>query len=192
LGHRTIFKPYDYPLPIRGDLKAQTSDRGAIRRERAILLAVINHPGLLEEFAESFAVLELSRPELDKLRREIIDVTALEASLDAAPLRDHLDRKGFGPLLKRIDTQFNDWSVQPDAAAEDVRTGFRQMVELQRKAVTLPRERKAAEARLAEDMSDENFRHLNGIREEADSGRGEEAQIEGFGQASGRPQEPVA
>ena len=64
-----------------------------------------------------------------------------DPSLDAAVLRDHLTRKSFGPLLKQIDAQFErlrEWFVQPDAAAEDVRTGFRHMVELHRK-VTLDR-----------------------------------------------------
>ena len=109
-------------------------------------------------------------------------------------MRDHLTRKGFGPLLKQIDAQFQrlrEWFVQPDAAAEDVRTGFRHMVELHRK-VTLDRELKAAEAQLAENPSEENLRKLNGILEQRASGRGEEAQIDRFGEASGRPQEPVA
>ena len=166
-----------------------------VQREGAILLAVINHPRLLEEFAEGFAEIEFSRRELDKLRRAIIDTAALEASLDAAPLRNHLVGKGFGPLLERIDTQFNklrEWFVQPDAAAEDVRTGFLHMVERHRKTVTLARELRAAEAQLAHDPSDENVKRLREVLEQLASGSGEEAQIDGFGEASGRPQEPVA
>jgi DNA primase len=194
-GHRLLLKPHDYMLPARVSLKAATSDRrSAVRRERAILLTVVNHPRLLEEFTESLSELEFSRRELDRLRREIIDTAALEASLDAAALRDHLGRKGFGPLIKQIDTQFErlkEWFVQPDAAAEDVRTGLRHMIDLHRK-VTLDRELKAAEALLAENPSDENLRKLNGILEQLASGRGEEAQIERFGEASGRPQEPIA
>ncbi len=195
-GNRTTLLPHDYALPPHASLKAAASDGrwGPARRERAILLAVINHPRLLEDFTENLAELEFSRRELDRARREIIDTAALEASLDAALLRDHLTRKGFGPLLKQIDAQFErlrEWFVQPDAAAEDVRTGFRHMVELHRK-VTLDRELKAAEAQLAENPSEENLRKLNGILEQRASGRGEEAQIDRFGEASGRPQEPVA
>jgi DNA primase len=195
-GHRTYFQPHDYVLPPRATLKAIAAGglSSAARREAAILLAIINHPSLLEEFSESFAELEFSRRELDRMRREIIDIAALEASLDAATLRDHLERKGFGPLLRQIDAQFQrleEWFVRPDAAAEDVRTGFRQMVELHRK-VALDRELKLAETQLAENPSDENLRKLNGILEQRASGRGEEAQIERFGEASGRPQEPVA
>ena len=156
---------------------------------------MVNHPRLLDEFAEAFAELEFSSRELDSLRREIIDIAALEASLDADLLRNHLDRKGFGPLLGRIETQFErfrEWFALPDAAAEDVRTGFRQMATLHRKSVTLSRELKVAEDSLAHDPSDENLKVLNEIREQLRSATGEEALIEGFGEASGRPQGPVA
>lgn len=99
-------------------------------------------------------------------RRETIDIAALEASLDAALLRNHLERKGFGPLLERVDAQFErlrEWVVLPDAAPQDARIGFRQMVELHRRAVMLSRELKAAEAALAQHPSDENLKALNGI-----------------------------
>ena len=48
------------------------------RRERLILLAVINHPELLMTDAEQFAAIEFESRELDSLRREIIDIAALE------------------------------------------------------------------------------------------------------------------
>jgi DNA primase len=134
-------------------------------------------------------------PSLDSLRREIIDIAALEASLDAAYLRDHLHRKGFGPLLERIEMQFRrlrEWFVLPDAAANDVRTGFRQMVALHRKTVTLAKDLKLAEAVLADHPSEENLKVLNEIREQMRSSAGEEALIDGFGEESGRPQGPVA
>ena len=124
-----------------------------------------------------------------------LDIAALEASLDAAGLRTQLDRKGFGPLLERLDLDFRrlrEWFVLPDAAANDVRTGFRQMVALHRKTVTLARELTLAEAALAEHPTDENLKVLNEIREQMRSSAGEEALIDGFGEESGRPQGPVA
>ena len=198
-GRRNLPRAWEMVTPASPELKA-LSGRGAHRltterRERLILLTVVNHPRLLDEFAEAFAELEFSSRELDSLRREIIDIAALEASLDADLLRNHLDRKGFGPLLGRIETQFErfrEWFALPDAAAEDVRTGFRQMVALHRKSVTLSRELKVAEDSLAHDPSDENLKVLNEIREQLRSATGEEALIEGFGEASGRPQGPVA
>lgn len=192
-------KPWELVQPASLELKTlarkSQSRQSAERRERAILMAIVNHPRLLDDFAEIFAEIEFSARELDSLRREIIDIAALEASLDAALLRDHLHRKGFGPLLERIDIQFQrlrEWFVMPDAAASDVRTGFRQMVALHRKSVTLARELEAAEGMLAEQPSEENLKVLNEIREQMRSAAGEEALIDGFGEDSGRPQGPVA
>ena len=192
-------KPWEYAQPASLELKALArsgpSRQSAARRERAIILAVVNHPQLLQDFTEILAEIEFSTAELDSLRRDIIDIAALEASLDSATLRNHLERKGFGPLLERIEIQFErlkEWFLLPEAAAKDVRTGFRQMVALHRKTVTLARELDAAEAALAEYPSDENLKVLNEIREQMRSAVGEEALIEGFGEDSGRPQGPVA
>lgn len=192
-------KSWEIAMPPSRELRnlamPGSDGRAGERREKLILLAVLNHPQLLDSFAEAFADIELAEGELDRLRREIIDIAALEASLDAALLRDHLQRKGFRPLLERIETQFKrlkEWFVLPDAAAEDVRTGFSQMVALHRKSVTLSRELKVAEETLARHPSDENLKILNEIREQLRSAAGEEAQIEGFGEASGRPQGPLA
>jgi DNA primase len=192
-------KPWEVAQPPSLELKALArktqSRQAAERREKAILLALVNHPHLLDHFAESFAELDFSAPELDRLKGEIIDIAALEASLDAAGLRDQLDRKGFGPLLERLDLEFTrlrEWFVLPDAAANDVRTGFRQMVALHRKSVILARELNLAEAALAEHPTDENLKVLNEIREQMRSAAGEEALIDGFGEESGRPQGPVA
>lgn len=192
-------KPWEIAGPPSLELKALArktqSRQAAERREKAILLALVNHPQLLDDFAESFAELDFSAPELDRLKGEIIDIAALEASLDAAGLRTQLDRKGFGPLLERLDLEFRrlrEWFVLPDAAANDVRTGFRQMVALHRKTVTLARELTLAEAALAEHPTDENLKVLNEIREQMRSAAGEEALIDGFGEESGRPQGPVA
>jgi DNA primase len=193
-------RPWELAQPASLELKAlarktQSNKQTAERREKAILIAIINHPRLLDDFAEIFAELEFTVSQLDSLRREIIDIAALEASLDAAALRNHLDRKGFGPLLERLDSEFRrlgEWFVLPDAAANDVRTGFRQMVALHRKAVTLAKELAVAEAALAEHPTDENLKVLNEIREQMRSAAGEEALIDGFGEESGRPQGPVA
>lgn len=65
--------------------------------------------------------------------------------------------------------------------------GLRQMLALHRKLVMLERELASAERTFAEDPTEESLLHLNHVREELRSRIGEEAQIEGFGEASGRP-----
>jgi len=84
------------------------------------------------------------------------------------------------------------WFAAAGAALEDARTGLRQMMRLHRKLVMLERELAGAERAFAEDPTEESLSHLNHIREELRSRLGEEAQIEGFGEASGRPAGTVA
>ena len=80
----------------------------------------------------------------------------------------------------------SDWFVQTEAAKADVETGWFQLVVLHKKALMLNKELMAAELALAEEATEENLAHLNEIREQLRSQAGEEATIEGFGEASGR------
>ena len=64
------------------------------------------------------------------------------------------------------------------------------MIALHRKTVTLERELKAAEAAFAADPTEEKLNALKAVREQLSSHAGSEAQIAGFGAASGRPLTP--
>jgi DNA primase len=187
-------EPWDAPLPASPQLKAlaRRMDPATAheRRERLILLTLLNHPPLLDEFADSFAHLEFSVRVLDSLRRELLDVAALRAGLDRDALKDHFISRGFGPELARLETQakrLNEWFLSAGAALDDARTGLSQMIALHRKHVTLVRELKAAEARFAAEPTEANLTHLNEVREQLNSAEGREAAIPGFGDASGRP-----
>jgi len=187
-------KPWDIKGPPSPQLRALAGGgvvrQGIARRERMILLSLINHPELLHDFLDDFAALDLTSPELDSLRTQIIDSAALAESLDAAGLKSHLLHQGLGPVMDRLETQarrLNEWFLGSGAAQDDARTGLRQMIALHRKTVTLERELKAAEAAFAADPTEENLNALNAVREQLSSHAGSEAQIEGFGAASGRP-----
>ena len=97
--------------------------------------------------------------------------------------------QGLGPLLDRLEIQakrLNEWFLGSGAAHDDARTGLRQMIAQHRKTVTLERELKAAEASFATDPTEESLNALNAVREQLSSHAGSEAQVEGFGAASGR------
>ncbi|MDH3740722.1 MAG: DNA primase [Hyphomicrobiales bacterium] len=186
------FRPWDVKMPASPELRAISARAdgavGGERRERLIVLAVINHPELLQHDAEQFAAIEIATRELDSLRREIIDIAALNEGLDSDQLRHHLIQRNMAANLDKLELQaerLNSWHVERGAAIEDVRTGFEHMMALHRKMM-LERELKAAELALAEHPSEEPFLLLNQIREELSSTQGEEAAIEGFGEASGR------
>lgn len=197
MGGKRPFKPnmrpWDIQQPPTAGLRrlvAQaTPQSGAERRERMIVLTLINHPELVHEVLDEFASLEMVVPELDSLRTQIIDSAALGSGLDGTDLKAHLINMGSGPLLDRLETQakrLNEWFLGSGAAQDDARTGLRQMIALHRKTITLERELRAAEAAFAADPTEEKLNALKAVREQLSSHAGSEAQIQGFGAASGR------
>ncbi len=197
-GWKPNQRPWDVQQPPTSQLKRLAASPafagGAERRERMIVLALINHPDLLHEFLGEFADLDFTSPELDSLRTQIIDSAALGMGLDGADIRSHLKHKGLGPLLDRLETQakkLNEWFLGSGAAQDDARTGLRQMIALHRKTVTLERELKAAEAAFAAEPTEEKLNALKAVREQLSSHTGAEAQIEGFGAASGRQADAI-
>lgn len=197
-GGKPLARPWDVPQPPTAQLKQLASQRsfqaGAERRERMIMLTLVNHPDLLHEFLDDFAGLELTVPELEALRSVMIDRAALETGLDAGGLRDHLVDQGSGPLLQRLETQakrLNEWFLGSGAAQDDARTGLRQMIALHRKTVTLERELRAAEATFAAEPTEENLAALKAVRDQLSSQAGAEARIAGFGAASGREADAI-
>ena len=74
--------------------------RSPARMQREILFRILlGCPTLIGEIAEEFAAIEIPEPELDKLRREILEVEALRPGLDASALRQHLLLNGFAATV---------------------------------------------------------------------------------------------
>jgi DNA primase len=186
-------KPWEIPQSASPQLRAAAAispARSLEKREGMIILGFINHPSLIFELMDEFSGLDLTSPELDSLRTQIINAASREQRLDTPELKGHLNDRGFGPVLGRLENQasrLSEWFLGPAAAPDDARTGLRQMFALHRKTVTLDRELKAAEAQFGSDPTEENFKTLAGLREQLLSAQGSEALIEGFGAASGRP-----
>jgi DNA primase len=78
------------------------------------------------------------------------------------------------------------WPVLEDAAVDDAREAFAQALHLHRSAGTLHKELRAAEMALANEPTDENYRHLVEIQAQFRDVQATEALIEGFGIQSGR------
>jgi DNA primase len=158
-------------------------------REALILLAVINHPWLLETHAEDLAELEFRHPDGERLRRAILDATAGDA-LTSAGLRTAIGAAGLGTLLARVEgaiTHTSDWPVRADAAEDDVNLWWTHVVSLHRKSRTLHKELKDAEQALGTDPSEENLAWLRDVQSRLTALEGTEALIDGFGGPSGRP-----
>ncbi len=140
-------------------------------REALILVAVINHPWLLEHHAEEFAELEFLNPDADQLRRAILDA-ATDGERRPTPRRcaRRLRRAGLTGVLDRVEaaiTHTSDWPARAGAAADDVAQWWTHVVTLHRKQRTLNKELKDAERALGEEPSDANLAWLRDVQRQA-------------------------
>jgi DNA primase len=167
---------------VRGARSALSS------REALILLAVVNHPWLLETHAEELAELEFRHGDGDRLRRAILDATAGHV-LTSAELRAPISGRDLGALLARVEatiTHPSDWPAREGAAEEDVGLWWTHVVSLHRKSRTLHKELKDAELALGTEPSEENLAWLRDVQGRLAALEGAEALIDGFGGPSGR------
>jgi DNA primase len=158
-------------------------------REALILLAVINHPWLLETHAEELAEIELRHPDADRLRRALLDTIGTSVH-DNETMRAALAALELGGIVERVEraiTHGSDWPARVGAAAEDVAAFWTHVLTLHRKTRTLHKELKSAEQALGSEPSEENFLWLRDVQDRLAAVEGTEALIEGFGAPSGRP-----
>ena len=160
-------------------------------REALILLALINHPWLLDTHAEEVAAIEFLNPDADLLRSAILDAAAIHAGSEPpGDLRALIAEREHGALLARIEralTHPADWEARAGAAPDDVQQWWTHVVTLHRRTRTLNRELKEAERALGDDPSEKNFAWLRDVQSRLSAIAGTEASIEGFGVLSGRP-----
>jgi DNA primase len=130
------------------------------RRAEALLLAVINHPFLLEEEIETLDRLTIEDASLDKVRHELLHAASSGQSLDSQGLRDHLTDRGLGGVYQAMEQRSLLRSgmpfTQPGAAAHVVRQGFAHAVHFYRKRTDLENERISVAAALKSDETEES------------------------------------
>lgn len=158
-------------------------------REAAILATLINHPTLIDDTFEQVEFLELDSSELKKLHAVVLDALAGEMTVSRDSLLEAIDRAGCREcwthaiaLVRRT----RQWPALEDAAIDDARDALLQALHLQRGARILHRELKAAEAALATDPTEENYRHLVEVQAQFRDIESPKALIDGFGVLSGR------
>ena len=158
-------------------------------REAAIIAALVNHPSLIDENFEHTEFLELSHPDLRQLHATILDALAHDAANERSEVLAHIEAAGQMESWQRVLGLIRKarlWPVLEDAAVDDAREAFAQALHLHRSAGTLHKELKAAEMALANEPTDENYRHLVEIQAQFRDVQATEALIEGFGIQSGR------
>jgi len=96
------------PLPVlRGDTPPPPPLPG--RRQREVLIGMLlDHPFLIGEAHEEIAALDFPEPELDSLRRAILEADATSKGLDAEALRLHLGHNGFASTVDAVASSLTD------------------------------------------------------------------------------------
>jgi DNA primase len=193
--------PYQTASPQLASSPIMRGQRSALsRREALILQCLINHPWLLHEHLEEVAALELAHGEAHKLRAGIIAAFANDhhhspdPTEQAEKMRADLEKGGFSQILQRVERAITTSAVfgaKANAAREDVLSTWQQLVVLHQKTHALLREKKDAELALGEEPSDANMAWLRDVSLRLESLEGTEAQIDGFGELSGRFQKTV-
>jgi len=146
--------------------------RSPARVRREILVRMLlQHPFLMGEASEEIAAIDFPEPELDRLRREILQVEVLQPGLDASGLRQHLERCGFGSTLDGLLSPSFDHAgfLARDGDEDAVRQGWLHVLRMIREEVRS--ERATAAEALARDPSDatwERFLALHGRQSEED------------------------
>ncbi|MCR9213782.1 MAG: DNA primase [Proteobacteria bacterium] len=165
-----------------------SSITAAGRREELLVLTVINHPEIMENHFEDFASVTLSSPQLDRLRRSIIDIAAIESALDYDSLAHHLAKRKLSQQVKAVEESVSlsmDWFVDPSAAHEDALTGWRHIL-ARHKRDELKRDLDEAQRQLGTEVTSENLERLKLAKTALLEAEGNEADLDGFGLASGR------
>jgi len=159
----------------------------AQRRQEEILVATfLIKPALLHELAEDFAALELTAPDLDKLRRAILNSFASRPDLDAAALRLHLSQDGFSRAVDGLlspQVYVHAGFVRPNVDIEEARDGWLHLRDLLCQCHQLAREIALAERGLAEDMTEARLAHLDALRRQWEEELGD-VQVGGMGRGA--------
>ncbi len=192
-------EPYVAASPHLATSPVHRGHRAAIPRGEALILqAALNYPWLLHEHLEELADAEFRHADTQKLKGALIDVFAhhfaenfaADAEAERAALEAELTKRGFGPLIERINRSITTpsvWGARPNAAQADVLLTWKQLVALHRQWHSLIRELRDAETALGQDNTEANYARLRDVKARLSTLDGTEALIEGFGASSGRP-----
>jgi DNA primase len=170
-GRPAVRRPGASPFaaPLQGPPPPPPRAPDRLRRE-VLLRMMLQHPFLITEASEDIAAIDFPEPELDRLRREILELEVLRPGLDASALRQHLELCGLTTTVERLLSPSVDHAgfLSRDADVESVRLGWLHVLRMIRDERT---ERAGAVEALALDPSAANwerFLALHGRQSEDD------------------------
>jgi DNA primase len=136
------------------------------RRNREIVLGIfLAHPVLIDDWVEDLAALDFPEPELDNLRRSILELAHTGPGLDAQTLRQHLALCGHAQTLGDLaiaTSRHAGFAVCRGDDPDVIRQGLKETLQI----LQISRGETEAEAEaLAADPSDDNLRRLAALKE---------------------------
>jgi DNA primase len=132
-------------------------------REAVLIKAVLNHPWLIEDQAETIAALPFTSSALSRLRDAILSAQAINNSLDTESLRTHLNKSSLGKVLTLVERAVShkcDRFAEPETERTEVEDGWRHALAMQDRHVGLQRSLEAAEQAWHEDRSEASFARI--------------------------------
>jgi DNA primase len=137
------------------------------RRNRLLFLAILTaYPSLIEDWVEEIAAIDLPEPELDSLRRAILEIAHSNPGLDAEGLRQHLALCGHAEILSALTitvARHAGFAARGGDDLEVIRLGLTETLQLLR--AHRPSERETVARAFGADASDENWQRLKALKD---------------------------
>ncbi len=143
------------------------------RQDQVLLSALVNHPGILLDYAEDLAVFKLESNDLDRFRQALLDLIAREPDLDTDALKCHLSEQGYSGLLGELlspDVYVHGKFARPATDSRAAREGVGHVLAVFRERQAAADTEEAAR-QLAVDMSED---HLARVRAQQELGQEDE------------------
>jgi DNA primase len=146
---------------------AQAAAPSAAPREALLIMAIVQHPWLLDEHVEEIARLHLDDADCFRVRNALLTIHQTEEALDNEKLLEHLCRQGFRAELERLGrvcAHKADPHFASGATKEQVFEGWRHVMMLHDKARSLAE----AESDYMSDQTSESCARLFAVKRQAE------------------------
>ena len=174
---------YTYTQSLVDSPLVRAQPGGLPRREALLILTLLNHPWLIDDFLEDVAAIQFEAPALQALRDRVLCIYYERNPLDNEGLHNQLEQSGHANLLAQVKhaiTHNSDWDTQPHTSRDDVLTGWRHRLAMHRKAVELKRELESAEKAYFIEQSEQNSLRLRDLSMQGFDVDGTESNVDGY------------
>ncbi len=147
-------------------------DGGGLPHREALLIAtLLNHPHLIEDYAEAVSDLEFTSTALSRLRDGLLSAQAAEKALDRAALHTQLTVLGLDQILYQVEKSIThrcDKFANPETGHDEVESGWRHTLELHQRALGLSKALEAAERDWLQNESEDAFNRIQELKQQMD------------------------